>query len=126
MLGTEMKIVLYIILGIVGVYLLLVIPAGIAVFISSMRFKRSPHRDIILSVIQCYQQSIRAWSEEQVAELVTNPKCEKTEQDDVPLSVVLSAKALRQHKTYKICVSVGKLRCVTIGHAETMELNFSG
>ena len=55
-----MKILPWIVLGIIGLYLLLVIPAGIAVWISELRFRRSPHRQDILALIERYKQQIRA------------------------------------------------------------------
>ena len=116
---------MYIIAGVVGLYLLLVIPAGIAVLISQRRFRNSPDHDAILSIIQRYKHHVRGWSADQVADLVKCPQREVIEKDGVAFSVDLRARAVKKGRSYEVSVSVGKLRPVTIGHAERMKLTFA-
>ena len=120
-----MRIVAYIIVGIVGLYLLLVIPAGIAVLISERRFKKAPKRDAILEIIRLYQADIRGWPRDQITALAKHSRREGVEKEGVLFSVDLSAKELEKDTRYRVTVSVGKLHLVTLGHAESIEVLFS-
>jgi len=119
-----MKVLLWIGLGILGLYLLLVIPAGIAVLVKEWRFKRSPDRGVVLTIIQEYQQSL-AKDEGSVIQILKNGRREVVERDGVAYSVDITAKRLRAPSSYKISVSVGQLRPLTIGHVESREVSFS-
>ena len=120
-----MQVLLWIVLGVVGVYLVLVIPAGVAVLVSEIRFRRSPHRDDILAIIERYKQQIRASDQDARSELVRSGLREHVEKDGVSYSVDITGKKLRD-EGHEFVVSVGRLHRITIGHAEKFVLKREG
>ncbi len=121
---TDVRIALWIALGIAGLYLLLVIPAGLAVLIRELRFRRSPDRSVVLGIIRDYQCEL-AETEESVLEVVQRSRRDTVERGGVRYSVDVTAKKLKVPRSYKIFVSVGQLRPITIGHGESFKVSFS-
>lgn len=119
-----MTLVLWISLGILGLYLLLVVPAGIAVLVGEWRFKRSPDRAVVLAIIEEYQRSL-ADDETAVIQVLKHGRREVVERAGVTYSVDITAKKLKSPGSYRISVSVGQLRLITIGHVESLEVSFS-
>ena len=119
-----MKFLLWIALGLVGIYLLLVIPAGIAVLIRHWRFPKTPDRDVVLGIIGEYHDKCRK-NERLVLELVAAGRREAAERSGVVYSVDISAKKLRDPRSYEVRVSVSRLKLFTIGYGESTVVSFS-
>jgi hypothetical protein len=112
---------LFWIIGIIAtIYLLLVIPAGIAVFISKRNYKNSPYKQHIDKIINEYRETIIKKDRIQLDNLVKNRQNEIIERDGEQYSVEFFAK--RHKNKYKFFISVGKLKPITIGHAEIFEI----
>ena len=119
------KIFLWIILGIVGIYLLLVIPAGLAVLISNLRFRRNPHRSLILSIIEQYKEELRKFDEKSLIDIISNGRREVIEKDGLKFSVDIGGKKLKGFKRYRLYISVGRLKPITIGHSDSFTIRMS-
>jgi len=115
-----MKIALYIIGGLFGFYLLLVIPAGLGVLISEIRFRNSPYKATILQIIERYKREIMSYDRKKLDELCEANRGDVLSQNGINFSVVIGAK--KRGTIYKAVVSVGVLRIVTFGHDEKFEV----
>ena len=116
-----MQMLLWIVLGVVGLYLVLVIPAGVAVLVSEIRFRRSPHREDILGIIEHYKQQICASDQDTRSKFVRSGLREHIEKDGVGYSVDINGKKLRD-EGHEFVISVGRIHPITIGHAEKFAL----
>jgi hypothetical protein len=119
-----MKIILWNVVGIIGLYLLFVIPAGLAVLFKELRFRKSPDRDVVLGIIQDYQRALST-SEQSVLEVIQRGRRDKVERTGVAYSVDVMAKKLGNPRSYRIVVSVGRFRPITVGHSESFKVSFS-
>ncbi|MEJ2323430.1 MAG: hypothetical protein P8Y77_01335 [Nitrospirota bacterium] len=113
-----MDIIIYIILGIIGLYLLLVIPAGIGVLIAEVRFRKSPYREHIEEIINHWKQRLQQFNESDFIDLCDNPKREMVEKDGIEFSISLQARKIKINKSFEVIISIGKLKPITFGHAE--------
>ena len=118
-----MTVILWIAIAIVALYLLLVIPAGLAVLVTELRFRKAPDRSTVLEIIEEYRQELSG-NEQSLLEVVRRSRRDILERHGVRYSVAVDAKTLRSPRSYKVSVSVGTLRLITIGHAESFEVSF--
>lgn len=107
--------------GALGIYLILVIPAGLAVFINKLKFKRSPDRIAIENVIEEYRGRIGHLDRNQLDKIIETKQREVIERNAIQYSVEYYATKDKKGK-YSIVVSVGRLSPVTVGHAVKFEL----
>ena len=119
-----MKFLLWIGLAIVGLYLLLVIPAGIGVLVKERRFRKSPDRSVVLVIIRQYQQLLDD-DESAVLQVIERGRRETVERNGVEYSIDITGKKMKAPRSYKIFVSVGRLQPITIGHVESLDVSFS-
>lgn len=112
-----MKWILIVIAGLVTVYLILVIPAGIAVWISERRFKKSHYRTDVTAIINDTWIALQKAGETKIKEIINNGTREIILRNGQEYSVDISSSDIGNRK-YKIIISAGILKPVTIGHAE--------
>jgi hypothetical protein len=119
-----MKIIIKILLGVVGIYLLLVIPAGIAVWVKEYNFNKSPDRDDILNIIKEYKEYIIVKTKPEIILLTENTYNNVVKRSNKEYNVQAYAKKDGNNKSYKIYISVGRNAFVTIGHAEIFDISY--
>jgi hypothetical protein len=116
-----MKTVLWILAVLVAIYLILVIPAGVSVFIAEKKFKTSPLRKDVEEIISIYKAEIENTTKDQIEMIIKRERREVFTKNGIDFSVVISAKRKKNDKYYFI-ISVGKLKPITIGHAEKFNI----
>lgn len=116
--------ILFGIIGIiVAIYLVLVIPAGLAVYINERKLKKSPDRFIIEIILSEYKDRLKKLSKTELDNITNGEHFETIERDEQQYSIVYSAKRLNENK-YRVIISVGKLSQITIGHASKFDIVF--
>lgn len=105
-----------------GIYLIMVIPAGIAVWISERKFKRSPYRTDIAAIIDDKWTTLQKAGETKAKEIINRGIRESILRNGQEYSVDISCSAIGTRK-YKIIISAGILKPITIGHAEQFIMN---
>ena len=113
--------IIFWILGIVAViYLLLVIPAGIAVYINKIKYKKSPERPLIDNIIKEYKNKIVIPDKIHLDNLVKNKEAEIITRNGHEYSI--NYYATKDKNKYSVIISVGKFHPITIGHAEKFDI----
>jgi hypothetical protein len=106
----------------IGIYLILVIPAGIAVWVSERKFKKSPYRTDITAIINDKWTTLQKAGETAAKEIIRKGIREAILRNGQEYSVDISGSDIGNRK-YKIIISAGILKPITIGHAEQFILN---
>ena len=106
----------------IGIYLILVIPAGIAVWISERKFKKSPFRTDIMAIINDKWTTLQKAGETTAKEIIRKGIREVILRNGQKYSVDISGSDIGNRK-YKIIISAGILNPITIGHAEEFIMN---
>ena len=117
-----MKWILTAIAALVAIYLALVIPARIAVWLSERKFKKSPHRADIMAIINDTWTTLQKAGELKAKDIIENGIREAVLRNGQKYSVDITGSAIGKRK-YKIIISAGILNPITIGHAEKFIMN---
>lgn len=119
-----MKILLWAGLGIAALYLLIVIPAGLALLIRERRFRKSPDHEVVQSIIHEYQEMLGR-REDSILEILQRGRREVVKRNGVQYSVDVTAKKLNIPRSYNVVVSVGRINPISVGHAASTTVSFS-
>jgi hypothetical protein len=117
-----MRVALWILLGVVGLYLLTIIPAGIACLVARLRFGRSPRWNNAFDIADCYKQKIRTLDATSRAELVRDGLEERVTRGGVDYVVGIRGKRL-DSDAYEFEIGVGRSGFVRVELVERLVLH---